>query len=1668
MAREVSAASAGRKETLQVLAFLREFDQIRQPPIRHLSRYEFTLRQRDIPQGPGVDTNLAAFGGEEAEDLGGNLADAVLLSVERQTLTKAPAPRDEWRPWIKTEGSDPTTRPAVHRYRTDRPVQEAPSPTDAWTANPARVVAFETWVDTVWTPWAQAERQRRQVQQLYEHLFQLYLQLRRDSELVELIWGYGLLSWQVAVEDVWHPLLTARVELSFDRIKAILRVHPTSAVPEIASEILSGAPPEQLDEFRRFEQDFRKAPIAPWDVAHAKPVLQQALHSLDVNGHLVEGEATPPPSAMARIVPESVLLLRRRRSGYHRDIEQWEEILRKGEAPAAPVAAIVSIPSDGAEESSVSPMESQAPAAPVEGSWQSLEKELLLPLPSNQEQREIARRLARHHGVVVQGPPGTGKTHAVANLLCHLLAHGKTVLVTAQTDRALRVLRAKVPKAIRSLCVSVLARDVDAQEELRESVQTIVAESARGDGVHTATASRARDELRTVQTQLNELWGRMGAARRAERSEISIGGRTWTPSTIGDYLRSHADEDGWLPDPLEPGTTPPLTTQELGELFGLLGSHARIDLEEGLRDLPNPASLPSAETFRTTHATRRNLRVQIAARPTHIQQWMAPEDLTPAGLTETLQALRADLERALEDLQAFQAGWLHTIRHQIGSDPSRLHWWQEIVGEMDSRRQEITTRRRKIIDRKVMVRLPGSPDELLAAVTALHAYVAGGGGFGRMFGLLHGTLKATRDGCYVDSHPPNNVGECEAVIDHLTVLKFRYHLGRIYANELQPLGAPEIKGEPYELTIEPSLSTLRKLLGWREKTWEPLIGRLARVNCRVRLRLQGTGELQPAEVVRVEEQPGDEVGTVRAILEVLNGALEKLQLSELDAWRSRLGETLDQGRVQPNAAGVWRRLREAWETERAELWAEALDETARLAGIRPALQRFRTLYTTLRTVTPQWASQLLELAGDPVRAVVPPRLAEAWLWRQLETWLVRHLNAESAESLRQQIDRLQTKERRLIEAQVTHATWAAQIARVKDPERQALNGWQQTIQKLGKGFRKRAAELKREAQNLMNQCRGAVPVWIMPLARVVENFAPGGRKFDVVITDESSQLDSYGILALLRAERAIVIGDNMQISPAAVGVPVDRVKELMDKHLAGVPAKHLYDGQQSLYDMATRAFAGTIRLREHFRCMPEIIAFSNQFYHNEIRPLRDPASSTLLPPVVLHKVSGYRPEGSKVNEVEAAEVAALIAAVCNHPAYNHCTIGAISLLGEDQARAIYERVIRLVSEEELDRRNFVCGDAYHFQGDERDVMFLSLVETGDGRMATLNRLPDVQRFNVAASRPKDQLWVVHTAEASAFHPEDLRGRLLRFYSGEGRRIENWKHVEEILQPTSRDDEFFFQRKVAKAIVDRGYAVRAEVRVGHYRIDLVVDGITDSLAVECDGDRWHTLEHEQDDVARQMILERLGWRFVRIRGGEFFRNPERTLEPLWTRLEELGIRPVETNGSPAPTEGVTKEIIEDARRRREAMAPSSVDGEGIPFGPEGGPAVPREPTGELTVTPEWPLGYRSREAETPAATAPSPPSIRPIPSRLGRARVPERLEAVFAFAQKRTLERLSEPARKVYDWLQDNSEWHGRADIVAGSGIDIEQWREAIAELSGAQLIEATGSRRITMYRVRTG
>ena len=105
----------------------------------------------------------------------------------------------------------------------------------------------------------------------------------------------------------------------------------------------------------------------------------------------------------------------------------------------------------------------------------------------------------------------------------------------------------------------------------------------------------------------------------------------------------------------------------------------------------------------------------------------------------------------------------------------------------------------------------------------------------------------------------------------------------------------------------------------------------------------------------------------------------------------------------------------------------------------------------------------------------------------------------------------------------------------------------------------------------------------------------------------------------------------------------------------------------------------------------------------------------------------------------------------------------------------------------------------------------------------------------------------------------------------------------------------FEQDVFQLISDKGFHVRTQVCVGdptnhRYRIDLVVEGMQGRLAVECDGDQWHGADRYELDMARQRDLERAGWQFVRIRGGDFYRDRGKAVEPLWAELDRLGIKP----------------------------------------------------------------------------------------------------------------------------------------------------------------------------------
>lgn len=92
-----------------------------------------------------------------------------------------------------------------------------------------------------------------------------------------------------------------------------------------------------------------------------------------------------------------------------------------------------------------------------------------------------------------------------------------------------------------------------------------------------------------------------------------------------------------------------------------------------------------------------------------------------------------------------------------------------------------------------------------------------------------------------------------------------------------------------------------------------------------------------------------------------------------------------------------------------------------------------------------------------------------------------------------------------------------------------------------------------------------------------------------------------------------------------------------------------------------------------------------------------------------------------------------------------------------------------------------------------------------------------------------------------------------------------------------------------------------------------------LAVERSGERRHSGDEKiSEDCARQAVLERLGWRFHRIRGSLFFRDPERAKKLLWDRLDQLNIRPIATEAMVSPALEIHQSLLRLASSVRQEL------------------------------------------------------------------------------------------------------------------------------------------------------
>ena len=191
------------------------------------------------------------------------------------------------------------------------------------------------------------------------------------------------------------------------------------------------------------------------------------------------------------------------------------------------------------------------------------------PLLTNDEQEKIIEKNSKNHQVVVQGPPGTGKTHSIANLICHFLANGKKILVTSQTDRALKVLRDKLPKEIQNLSVEVLGKDQNSLQELKDSIMCINNKyqdwDEQANNQEIIQLNKIDD---TLKGKIAQIQGDLVSIKKNKKEENLFWFYGGFPGEIANQVKNEEDQYQWIAkEAFNSSNICPISNEEAKDLF---------------------------------------------------------------------------------------------------------------------------------------------------------------------------------------------------------------------------------------------------------------------------------------------------------------------------------------------------------------------------------------------------------------------------------------------------------------------------------------------------------------------------------------------------------------------------------------------------------------------------------------------------------------------------------------------------------------------------------------------------------------------------------------------------------------------------------------------------------------------------------------------------------------------------------------------------------------------------------------------------------------------------------------------------------------------------------------------------------------------------------------------
>src|SRR5712671_1279166 len=1117
-----------REKLTRVFRYLEALNQHRNPAKRQLREQPWSLWMRDLPDHSSVQRGAAKGSSAKAKDKNGQTMEdsSYVLKVRRPRLSRPPEPPEEISAWLENGWDDPSNAVAVEETL-EESENSREQRIEKFADDLARTAALERW-KLLRDEWVKTEKPARAAMKIFEAFYTLYGRIDREAERVELILGDGILSWRRAEGGTFHPILLQRLQLQFNASVPEFTLSEADHPVELYSALFQSMSDVDGRAIGRCREELEQEGFHPLLNGATSGFLKRLVVQLSPRGEFFDDRAPDAEVADPCIGRDPVLFLRARTLGFAAAIEGILADLRTREDLPWSLLNIVG------EESSVPEAGIAHPAASGPAPADS---EVLLSKPANPEQIRIAQQLEEHGGVLVQGPPGTGKTHTIGNLVGHLLAQGKSVLVTSHTTKALRMVRHHIVPELRPLCVSVLESDLDSRKQLESAVGSIAERLSRADASSLEMeAKKLETERLDLLKKLSEIRSRHADARADEYREIAIGGKSWAPADGARQVVQDKEVHGWIPGPAAAVAPLPVSSGELADLYRTGVSISREDENELTGHLPELHDLPRADDFEASVSERNRLGLEDLGLRSDLWESNATQN-SP----EEIEVLSAALVQAVEPLSGKDKWKLAAVYAGKYGDVHRQPW-DQLVSFVRLVHREAANAQESFV--KYGPEAIGSSavkgQERISS--EILAHLEEGGKLGSITLFTHKAWSQFLEQTKVNKARPRLPEHFQTLRQFFRLKGLREDLGARWDRQVAALGTPHSgeMGEELEKTLLQFCDAIEQCLDWQKNTWLPLQHQLEDLGFQWDKFLAE----RPAVVGSEGELARIHLAVTDALLPILDSRFKKLRLLQLEEEFRDLKSRLKLVARVAKASKVINQLLTGVTDENPNRYREAYEHLLELKSKQADLDLRRTLLAKLETAAPAWAGAIRNRTGVHGRGEPPRDVASAWTWRQLNDELDRR-SSVSLEALQTKSEKLREQLRRATVELIDKRSWGSQARRTSSRQRQALVGWLDTIRRIGKGHGIRVSLLRTEAARKMSECRGAVPVWVMPLSRVVENFDPRMTRFDVVIIDEASQSDVMALVALYLGKTVLVVGDHEQVSPSAVGQDLGVIQNLI-------------------------------------------------------------------------------------------------------------------------------------------------------------------------------------------------------------------------------------------------------------------------------------------------------------------------------------------------------------------------------------------------------------------------------------------------------------------------------------------------------------------------------------------